>query len=106
MAYIENKYIATSDPSLFQNYLGEEFTRDQLEGFLQNLQDKPDLTDTEKKYLIDLDGLVGSGYKEARKSEYPPATDYLDGIVKGDTAQVQAYIDACLAVKAKYPKPE
>jgi len=26
--------------------------------------------------------------------------------VKGDTAQTQAYIDACLAVKAKYPKPE
>ena len=31
-------------------------------------------------------------------------TDYLDGIVKGDTAQVDAYIAACLAVKAKYPK--
>jgi hypothetical protein len=41
-----------------------------------------------------------------RSSEYPPMADYLDGIVKGDTAQVQAYIDACLAVKAKYPKPE
>jgi hypothetical protein len=38
--------------------------------------------------------------------EYPPITDYIDGIVKGDQAQVQAYIDACLAVKAKYPKPE
>lgn len=42
---------------------------------------------------------------EARANEYPPMTDYLDGIVKGDQAQVQAYIDACLAVKAKYPKP-
>lgn len=41
-----------------------------------------------------------------RAAEYPPAADYLDGIVKGDQAQVQAYIDACLAVKAKYPKPE
>ena len=45
-------------------------------------------------------------YIDKRKSEYPPITDYLDGIVKGDTEQVQAYIDACLAVKAKYPKPE
>jgi hypothetical protein len=44
-------------------------------------------------------------YKAKRKAEYPPATDYLDGIVKGDQAQVQAYIDACNAVKAKYPKP-
>lgn len=43
-------------------------------------------------------------YAEKRRSEYPPMTDYLDGIVKGDQAQIQAYIDACLAVKAKYPK--
>jgi hypothetical protein len=44
-------------------------------------------------------------YQRQRAAEYPPVTDYLDGIVKGDQAQVQAYIDACLAVKAKYPKP-
>jgi hypothetical protein len=28
----------------------------------------------------------------------------LDGIVKGDTAQVDKYIADCLAVKDKYPK--
>lgn len=44
-------------------------------------------------------------YQQLRASAYPPITDYMDGIVKGDTAQQQAYIDACLAVKAKYPKP-
>jgi hypothetical protein len=44
-------------------------------------------------------------YAEKRAAEYPPMTNYIDGIVKGDQAQVQAYIDACLAVKAKYPKP-
>lgn len=43
--------------------------------------------------------------RNARAEEYPPMSDYLDGIVKSDQAQVQAYIDACLAVKAKYPKP-
>ena len=43
-------------------------------------------------------------YKNLRSKEYPLITDYIDGIVKGDNAQVQAYIDACLAVKAKYPK--
>lgn len=43
--------------------------------------------------------------RDLRASEYPPMSDYLDGIVKGDQAQIQAYIDACLAVKAKYPKP-
>ena len=43
-------------------------------------------------------------YKYKRAAEYPPMADYLDAIVKGDTAQQQAYIDACLAVKLKYPK--
>ena len=43
-------------------------------------------------------------YAQKRAAEYPPMTDYLDGIAKGDTAQVNAYIAACLAVKAKYPK--
>ena len=43
-------------------------------------------------------------YQELRMAEYPPIEDYLDGIVKADDAQVQKYIDACLAVKLKYPK--
>ena len=52
-----------------------------------------------------VEALVASeAYKELRAKEYPPITDYIDGIVKGDNAQVQAYIDACLAVKEKYPK--
>ena len=52
-----------------------------------------------------VEALVASeAYKEKRAKEYPPITDYIDGIVKGDNAQVQAYIDACLAVKNKYPK--
>jgi hypothetical protein len=45
-------------------------------------------------------------YQRLRRSEYPPVTDYLDAVVKGDLAGQQAYIDACQAVKAKYPKPE
>ena len=43
-------------------------------------------------------------YKQQRAAEYPPITDYLDGVVKGDQAQIDAYIAACQAVKAKYPK--
>lgn len=43
-------------------------------------------------------------YKERRKSEYPPVADYIDGVVKGDQAQIDAYVAACLAVKAKHPK--
>lgn len=43
-------------------------------------------------------------YADLRRAEYPPIADYVDGIVKGDQAQIDAYIAACLAVKEKYPK--
>jgi hypothetical protein len=43
-------------------------------------------------------------YKRNRAAEYPPMTDYLDGVVKGDQAQIDKYIADCQAVKAKYPK--
>jgi len=42
---------------------------------------------------------------DLRASEYPPMSDYVDGVVKGDQAQIDKYIADCLAVKAKYPKP-
>jgi hypothetical protein len=45
-----------------------------------------------------------NAYKEKRVAEYPPITDYLDGVVKSDQAQIDKYIADCLAVKAKYPK--
>lgn len=44
-------------------------------------------------------------YAELRAAAYPPITEYLDGIVKGDTQQIEAYIAGCKAVKALYPKP-
>ena len=44
-------------------------------------------------------------YQRKRIAEYPPMSDYLDGVVKGDQAQIDKYIADCLAVKAKYPKP-
>ena len=43
-------------------------------------------------------------YAQKRAAEYPPVTDYLDGVVKGDQTQIAKYIADCLAVKAKYPK--
>ena len=45
-------------------------------------------------------------YQRQRAKAYPPVADYLDAVVKGDQVQMQAYIDACLAVKAQFPKPE
>ena len=61
------------------------------------------ITDAEAAQIIAASAPVLT-YAQKRVSEYPPMTDYLDGIVKGDTAQVNTYIAACLAVKAKYPK--
>ena len=43
-------------------------------------------------------------YRELRAAAYPPVADYLDSVVKGDSAAHQKYIEDCLAVKAKYPK--
>lgn len=45
-----------------------------------------------------------NAYKAKRVAEYPPITDYLDGVVKGNQTQIDKYIADCLAVKAKYPK--
>lgn len=48
---------------------------------------------------------LATRYRQDRLMEYPPLIDYIDGIVKGDQAQIDNYIAACRAVKAKYPKP-
>ena len=50
-------------------------------------------------------GFNAKSYIEKRLNSYPPMADYLDAVVKGDQTQIQAYIDACLVVKQKYPKP-
>jgi hypothetical protein len=68
-------------------------TRDDCEAILTERQQLKKLADD-------------NAYKHARVAEYPPITDYIDGVVKGDQEQIQTYIDACLAVKDKYPKPE
>jgi hypothetical protein len=60
------------------------------------------------KVEIDLDAVNAwvdpNAYKAKRAAEYPPMTDYLDGVVKGNQAQIDKYIADCLAVKVKYPK--
>jgi hypothetical protein len=43
-------------------------------------------------------------YIAKRAAEYPSFIEYLDGVVKGDQAQIDKYIADCQAVKAKYPK--
>ena len=82
-------------------------TGDEYSGleWLDESQEQP----TEEALLAEAERLQAEWdaleYQRLRKPEYPPIEDYIDGIVKGDEAQMQAYIDACLAVKEKYPKP-
>lgn len=61
----------------------------------------PDLDVTADRHAA-----VCHGIRLQRAVEYPPATDYLDGIAKGDQAQIDQYIAECLAVKQKYPFPD
>jgi hypothetical protein len=51
------------------------------------------------------DPVPAPAYQELRAAAYPPFSDYLDGIVKGSAEQVQEYVNACLAVKERFPKP-
>ena len=57
---------------------------------------------------IDMDAVNAwvdpEAYKAKRQAEYPPMTDYLDGVAKGDQAQINKYIADCQAVKSRYPK--
>lgn len=65
------------------------------------------VTDEELEVIMDAQkqrDLDARPYTEKRKAEYPPMADYLDGIVKGDQAQIDKYIADCKVVKAKYPK--
>lgn len=67
---------------------------------------KPTKEEVEQKVIELNKHFIDTEYQRKRALEYPQITDYLDAVVKNDNEQRQAYIDACLAVKAKYPKPE
>ena len=51
-------------------------------------------------------------YREARQESYPATGDQLDALFKYFSAlpevppELQAWVDACQAVKDRYPKPE
>ena len=57
---------------------------------------------------IDMDAVNAwidpEAYIAKRQAEYPNVIDYIDGVVKGDQAQINKYIADCQAVKSRYPK--
>ena len=44
-------------------------------------------------------------YIRQRLFSYPPMSDFIDAWVKDDQEALEEYRQACLAVKAQYPKP-
>lgn len=72
--------------------------------WIDKVQTKP-TEDEVNAEIIRLQNLYDNlEYQRLRSAEYPPITDYLDGVVKGDQAQIDKYIADCQAVKLKYPK--
>ena len=73
---------------------------------LINPQDGTPYTEDQRYgFYIGLQQVIDTEYQRQRKNEYPPIEDYIDGVVKGDQDQIDEYIQKCLAVKLKYPKP-
>jgi hypothetical protein len=50
--------------------------------------------------------IASMDYVRQRVTAYPELGQFVDAWVKGDEAALEEYRQACLAVKAKYPKPE
>ena len=85
------EYVVPEDFDLTKEMTDEEGNTQHLEGFLT-------ATEFLARYNAD--------YVAQRRSAYPPIEDYLDAIVKDDTAAIEKYKADCLAVKALYPKGE
>ncbi|MFY8042691.1 MAG: hypothetical protein ACOVOD_07165 [Rhodoferax sp.] len=56
-------------------------------------------------YSADKHEAMAHAVQLERKAEYPPIEDYIDGVVKGDDAQVAEYKAKCLEVKKRHPLP-
>jgi hypothetical protein len=56
-------------------------------------------------YSADKLAVLTEAVHQQRREEYPPVEDYIDGVVKGDDAQVAAYKAKCLEVKKNHPLP-
>lgn len=73
--------------------------------WLDDSQTKPSEEEINAELALQQVEIASTEYQRQRAAEYPPIKEYIDGVVKGDQAQIQAYIDTCLMIKRKYPKP-
>jgi hypothetical protein len=56
-------------------------------------------------YSADKLAVLTEAVHAQRREAYPPIEDYIDGVIKGDDAQVAAYKAKCLEVKKHHPLP-
>jgi len=56
-------------------------------------------------YSADKLAVLTEAVHAQRRDAYPPIEEYIDGVVKGDDAQVAAYKMKCIEVKKAYPLP-
>jgi hypothetical protein len=92
---------------LVKNYTGKEWSLvgNSYDGLEWNdSTPKPTKDELDSQWDAIQTSINAHAYIAKRASEYPNVTEYLDGVVKGDQAQIDKYIADCLAVKAKYPK--
>ena len=85
-----------TEGTLLSNALSRGFDASEVEESL--------VTNEQYNTLIDAQNEADKTYSDKRKESYPPATDYLDGVVKGDQTQIDKYVADCLAVKQRFPK--
>jgi len=118
MRYKENRTVdgvlkSYFDEDGYSRLPHEIFVKDELGNLTDRLPDGDEIIPmTEDEIAINRQKIAeieaqqaATEYKRNRAREYPHFREYLDGIVKGDQTQIDAYIAACQAVKAKYPKP-
>ena len=60
--------------------------------------------DTNSTIKLRVEKVKKNLYAELRQAEYPPMEDFIDATVKGNTQELEEYIQKCLIVKQKYPK--
>jgi len=115
--FLDNPDFITYDEWMAEDVVVQEFvpavTETVVEGDMEFEQivtpEVPEVRELVRLYeAIDVSdkvsAYINSKYAELRAVAYPPMADYLDAIVKDDAEAIEAYKQACLAVKAKYPK--
>ena len=98
------KALNTLAPAAVWSYEGNTASLGNIQWHSTDIARPTDLEITNEIFRIESER-ASTEYIRQRQAAYPPVEDYLDAVVKGDQIQMQAYIDACLAVKAQYPKP-